>query len=141
MNAYRQILENVLFEFDWGQSETGNAIEEPTKFDLPVAAISENAEYECFIARYLNWYVKCQEYQAATGTDLLNTEEAITFRSRTLAAFQARLVKSDQNHPAMLVYAHDCRVYQNQDSIACFHIAPVIVPLKLKLTEFILVYK
>ena len=140
MNAYKQILENVLFEFDWGQADPGNEVADPTKFDLPDSAISENEEYECFIARYLNWYVQCQEIQTSTGTDLLNAPNVIQFRNRALTAFHARLVKSDGTHPAMLVYAHECRIYQQKDCIACFQTAPVFVPLKIRTQPFIRVY-
>ena len=117
MNISRQLLENVLFEFDWGQADPENAVVDPTTFDIPETAISSNDNYECLIARYLNWYVKCQEL-AATGTaDILNSEPGLEFRNRILAAFQARMVRTDKDHPALLVYAHDCRVYQSKDCI------------------------
>ena len=116
MNAYRQIFENVLFEFDWGQSEPENAVNDHQDFILATEDIATNPDYESLIARYLNWYVKCQAVQSTTGTDLLESPQGIEFRERSMAAFYARLQESDKYHPALLVHSHDCQL-QQQDSI------------------------
>ena len=114
---YRMIFENVLFEFDWGQAEPENDVPDPTNFALAIEDIQNQPEYECLIARYLNWYAKCQTVHSNSGSDILNTKEVIDFRGRTLAALQARLVKSDPYHPALVVFSRDCQEYKKQDSI------------------------
>jgi len=115
--AYRFILESVLFEFDWGQTETENDVPDPTNFNLTPDDIANQPEYEHLIARYVNWYSKCQTIHTNSGTDLLNTPEAIQFRCKMIAAIQARLIKSDPYHPALVVFSRDCQAHSNQDSI------------------------
>ena len=119
MNAYRSILETILFEFDWGQNEPENDVPDPTNFALTTEDLQNQPTYENLIARYLNWYAKCQTILTNSGTDLINSSEGIDFRGRTLAAIQARLVKSDPDHPALVVLSRDCQNYkkQLQDSI------------------------
>ena len=139
MNAFRQLFENVLFEFDWGQADPENAVADPANFELTPEEIKSNAEYEPLIAKYLNWYAKCQACQGAGGAGIHLTPQGIDFRGRTLSAIYTRLVQTDRHHPALLVYSHDCQLLQ-QDSICTPPYSRYISIRKIKNSPFIHVY-
>ena len=91
------------------------------------------------IAKYLNWYAKCQACQGAGGAGIHLTPQGIDFRGRTLSAIYTRLVQTDRHHPALLVYSHDCQLLQ-QDSICTPPYSRYISIRKIKNSPFIHVY-
>ena len=116
MNVFRQLFENVLFEFDWGQTEPENAINILTDFSYSPEDIKNQADIEPVIAKYVNWYALCQSMPPVEGVTALESPEVVQFRMQTLAAIHNKLVETDRDHPALLVFAHDCQTLQ-QDSI------------------------
>ena len=117
MNNYKLLLENSLFEFDWGQDKPTNIVPDPDQFQMTPEMIQAGslADFENCIAKYHNWIFAVRNKEADTKTELLNKPEVLTFRGQILTAIEQRFILQDGYHPVMLLYAAECRRYTVQD--------------------------
>ena len=119
MNDYSIILENVLFEFNWGQENPVNHIQDATKWPLVLQTIAGSGCIENHIARYHNWINRVHVTLGGQAAAKLAEADTVKYREAALNALHGRLLLEQPKHPAIIIYNSDCQLYkqQQQDSI------------------------
>ena len=114
MDPYKQILEETLFLFDWGQDETRNHCKDLRSIELSVCDILNIVPFTDAIARYHNWYIA---FSSKDATQLLR-QDVIKFRQEKLGVIQSRIINEMPDHPIIRIFTNECKRYDaNQDCI------------------------
>ena len=133
MEPYKLILENTLFQFDWGQDETRNHCTSLTKIKLNANEILATDPFTDAIARYHNWF---RTFSKKDPAQMLR-KDVIAFRQETINVIHTQMVNVMPNHPALRIYNKECQVYDAQDCI----LLPPLNCVKTRNSSFILLHR
>ena len=117
MDPYKQILENTLFQFDWGQDDPKNHCKDLQSVQIGVQDLLTANPFSDAIAKYHNWF------NTFTSTDAsqIIRKDVIAYRQERLSIILSRLMNEKPDHPVLRVYSTECRLYnENQDCIYYF---------------------
>ena len=120
MDPYKQILENTLFQFDWGQDDPKNHCKDLQSVQIGVQDLLTANPFSDAIAKYHNWF----NTFTATDASQIIRKDVIAYRQERLSIILSRLMNEKPDHPVLRVYSTECRLYnENQDCIlvsSCF---------------------
>ena len=114
MDPYQQILENTLFQFDWGQDNPINHCTNLQTAQIGVQDLLKADPFSDAIAKYHNWY---NTFTAADASQIIRPD-VIAYRQERLSIILSRLLNEKPEHPVLRIYATECRLYnEKQDRI------------------------
>ena len=134
MDPYRQMFENLLFEFNWGQLKPDNQISDPKQVPVVVQQISNTGQLEDLMAKYHNWFNAVHLAHKKDALEVLNKPETLKYREAVLTAFEGRLQLEQPHHPLLTIYNRDRAAYQTYQDL--YLIVSQIRPVSLKTRSF-----
>ena len=125
MDPYKQILENTLFQFDWGQDDPKNHCKSLQSVQIGVQDLLKADPFSDAIAKYHNWY----NLFTSTDASQIVRPDVIAYRQERLRIILSRLMDEKPDHPVLRVYSTECRIYnEHQDSIFSLPSLPLWYP-------------
>lgn len=117
MDVKLQLLEFVLFEFDWGQELPENHL--TTLAPPQVQDFQSPIPLESCLARYHNWVHAVSTHNDSLNAAAINQPNVIQTRQEVLQTIRSRMILEMPHHPALEIYANDLRLAGiKQDSVS-----------------------